>query len=174
MDDPPPFDAARCAVDYAFPWDGIVADFKFRDRPELASLMVSLMLPAPEGAAAMDDVDLIVPVPLSKARLVERGYNQAWELARRLARRSRRPATATLLARRADTAHQTALDRAGRLDNLRDAFVVAPASAVALRGARVALVDDVMTTGATLRQAAQTLRHAGAARVEAWVFARTP
>lgn len=162
-----------CAVDYGFPWDRLVADFKFRDRPELARLMTDLMLhSAPAGAA--DDIDWIAPVPLSAGRLAERGYDQAWELARRLARRLHRPAQAGLLARRTGASRQSELGRAQRLANLRGVFQVPAMHAAPLRGRRVALVDDVMTTGATAHEAARTLLEAGAASVELWVFARTP
>ena len=162
-----------CAVDYAFPWDRLVADFKFHGRPELARLMVELMAQhAP--ACASGDIDMVVPVPLSATRLAERGYDQAWELARRLGRRLRRPARAGWLSRPADTARQTALGRSQRQANLDEAFEVPAAHAASLRGQRIALVDDVMTTGATARQATLALLAAGAASVELWVFARTP
>ena len=113
-------------------------------------------------------------MPLSARRLAERGYNQSWELARRVARLRRLPARADVLERVVDTPPQTALDRAARLANLRAAFHLPPAARAAVAGRRVALVDDVATTGTTLREAAAALRRAGAAAVDGWVFARTP
>ena len=164
-----------CAVDYVFPWDRLVADFKFHAQPELASLMVELMVTAQCAQAAESaDIDLLVPVPLGPTRLAERGYDQAWELARRLGRRLRRPARTGALARRTETSRQTALGRAQRQANLDDAFEVPAARVASLCGQRIALVDDVMTTGATARQATLALLAAGAASVELWVFARTP
>jgi ComF family protein len=118
--------------------------------------------------------DLIVPVPLSPARLAERGYNQAWELARRLARSTGVPARADVLQRVLDTPHQADLNRAQRLLNPRGAFTVPTRRRAAVAGLRIALVDDVLTTGATAREAAQALLRAGAAAVDVWVVARTP
>ena len=119
--------------------------------------------------------DWVVPVPLAPARLAERGYNQAWELARRLARGAGRgrPTPACCGARRTQ-AHQADLDRAERQRNLRGAFMTDPRRRSELQGRRVALVDDVMTTGATAREAAAALLRGGAAAVDVWVVARTP
>jgi ComF family protein len=111
-------------------------------------------------------------VPLAPARLAERGFNQAWELARRL-RAPGRATTAALLRVR-DTPHQATLPRAQRQSNLRHAFMVDPAWQARLQGSDVALVDDVMTTGTTLAECAAVLRSAGARSVQAWVVARTP
>lgn len=167
----PPFERTACVADYVFPWDGLVAAFKFRGRVELAGPLATLLARA---AAALPAPDLVCPVPLSTARLAERGYNQAWELARRAARERGAAARADLLLRPLDTAHQADLPRAERLRNLRSAFAVHPARRALLAGRRVALVDDVFTTGATARAAAQALRQAGAAAVDVWVIARTP
>lgn len=162
--------STRVGVDYAFPWDGLIAAFKFQGRPELAALLAGLLDPALADAA----VDLVLPVPLSAARLRERGFNQAWELARRLARARRLAADAHLLLRVRDTPHQTGLGAEERRRNLRHAFLVEPSRKAALAGRRVALVDDVLTGGATSDEAARTLREAGAAEVQLWVVARTP
>ena len=174
---PPPYAACIAAADYGFPWDGLVGRFKFQSQPELAGLLAAVMAGAVlRGAAgaAGAEVDVIVPVPLSDARLAERGYNQAWELARRLAARLRLPALANGLLRLRDTPHQVGLTRQARQRNLRDAMWVAPAAAAQLAGRRVALVDDVLTTGVTAAAASQALLAAGAASVQVWVLARTP
>ena len=125
--------------------------------------------------AAADDAqwaDVIVPVPLSDARLAARGYNQAWELARRVAAAVARPAVPEALTRFVDTPAQATLSRAERDRNLHGAFgVTDPATIV---GRRVALVDDVLTTGATAAEASRALLQAGAAAVHLWVLARTP
>jgi ComF family protein len=115
-----------------------------------------------------------VPVPLSDARLRERGYNQAWELARRIARRTGTRAEASLLLRIRDTPHQLDLPPDARAGNVRGAFAIEPRRLGELRGRRVAVVDDVMTTGSTAGEIARVLKLAGAARVEVWVVARTP
>ena len=174
---PPPWSAAVCAEDYAFPWDRLVADFKFHGQPELAQPLADRLAQAVRdalqtgGAAAPE---LLVPVPLSAARLRERGYNQAWELARRLGAGLGIRAEPGVLLRPVDTAHQALLPRAERERNLRSAFMVEPARRGAVTGRCIALVDDVMTTGATLREATLELQRAGAAEVRAWAFARTP
>ncbi len=168
--EPPPFGHTFCVADYGFPWDRLIADFKFHGRAELASTLARLLAAATQAAPRPD---LLLPVPLSPRRLAERGYNQAWELARRVGRRHRVPAHAGLLLRPLESLHQADLSRAQRLSNLRAAFVVAPHGRDALQGRRVALVDDVLTTGATAREAARTLLQAGAAAVDVWVLART-
>ena len=81
---PPPFEHTVCAADYAFPWDALIAAFKFHGRVELAAALAERLLAAVRASAAPPP-QLVVPVPLAPARLAERGYNQAWELARRLA-----------------------------------------------------------------------------------------
>ncbi|MDO8419676.1 MAG: ComF family protein [Rubrivivax sp.] len=173
LHDAPPFEHTVCAVDYAFPWDALISAFKFHDRPELATVLADRLLAA-VGASGAPLPQWIVPVPLAPARLAERGYNQAWELARRVARALRVATDARLLWRPADSAHQSELGRAERQRNLRSAFLADPRRRGELRGTRVALVDDVMTTGATAREAASALLRGGAAAVDVWVVARTP
>ena len=152
-----------------------MADFKFHGRPELGAPLSALLLQAWHGDAnAPPQPDLFLPVPLSPARLAERGYNQAWELARWLARGLDRPAFASGLVRVLETERQADLSRDERQKNLRSAFLVEPGSRARLQGRHLGLVDDVMTTGATAREACATLLRAGAGRVDVWVIARTP
>jgi len=169
--DAPPFEHAACVADYGFPWDRLIAEFKFHGAVELATVLARCV---GEAARDMPAPSLLLPVPLAAGRLAERGYNQAWELARRIARRRDLPARADILLRPVDTAQQSELTRAERAANLRAAFVVDERRRPLLQGQRVALVDDVLTTGATARAAAQTLLSAGAAAVDVWVLARTP
>ncbi len=176
---PPPFQRCVAAVDYAFPWDRLVARFKFQQQAELAGLLAGVLHNALQQSQDSQPlqaapVAAVLPVPLSEARLAERGYNQAWELARRLAARQGLPAHADWLLRLRDTPHQVGLQRQARERNLRDALWVPPAAAAALAGRHLALVDDVMTTGATVTAATQALLAAGAASVQVWVLARTP
>jgi ComF family protein len=181
--EPPPFERTVCAADYGFPWDRLIADFKFNGRVDLAPMCAERLVAAVNAAAnaaveaAGGDgsaVDLVVPIPLSPARMAERGYNQAWELARRVAEGLQRPARADLLLRPADTAHQATLSRQERQRNLAQAFMVDPRRRAAVQGLRMAVVDDVMTTGATAREAALALKRAGAREVHLWMLARTP
>ena len=173
---PPTFERTVVALDYAYPWDGLIGRFKYGQACELAGPLAALLAEA--VSAALDDgqvarPDLIVPVPLAPSRWRERGYNQAWELARRVARALDRPADPDVVERIIATPHQAGLSRQARLHNLRGAFLVPPAARARLAGARVALVDDVMTTGATAAELALTLRRAGVAEVQCWMLART-
>ncbi len=171
--DPPPYIGTVASVDYGHPWDGLVSRFKFHGGLDLTTVLVERMLLA-HRSAALPTPALLLPVPLSEARLRERGYNQAWELARRLGRRLGCTADANLLLRTRDTDHQLALAPERRAGNVRGAFAVEPRRRHELAGREVTLVDDVMTTGATAGEIARVLLQAGAAAVRVWVIARTP
>lgn len=167
------------AVDYAYPWDGLIARFKFRSEPGGAGPMAALLLQRPDAQDQLRACDLVVPVPLTPARLASRGYNQAWELVKALRRAApaelqRANTLADALVRLGDAPDQHSLTRERRLHNLQGAFVAHPLHVERLAGARVLLVDDVTTTGATLHSAAQALVQAGAGQVHVLVFARTP
>jgi len=171
---PPPFARVVALADYAFPWDRLIARFKFQQQPELAALLADALVATVRRLPALAEPPLVLPVPLSPARLAERGYNQAWELARRVAASQGLPARHDALLRLRDTPHQVGLDRRARAANLRDAMWVPPEGQAAITGRQVALVDDVMTTGMTATAATQALLAAGAASVQVWVLARTP
>ncbi len=173
LQDAPPFEACVCAVDYAFPWDRLVTGLKFHQQPELASPLAGWLVERADAEAIVSP-DLFAPVPLSRARLAERGFDQAWALARQLGRRRHVPARPGMLERRFDGPHQIGLTRRERLANLRGAFTVPARERGRIAQAHVALVDDVLTTGATASHAAQALLDAGARRVDLWVVARTP
>lgn len=170
---PPPFVRAVAAVDYVAPWDDLVRRFKFDAALDLADALARCILDA-VGRSAAPVPDWLLPVPLSAQRMRERGYNQAWELARRVARALPCTGDAELLLRVADTPHQLSLPPAERAANVRGAFAVEPRRRHALRDRHVAVIDDVMTTGATLSEVARTLLQGGAASVQIWVLARTP
>lgn len=167
---PSPLDACVAAVSYTFPWAGCIARFKFQADPSLARALAHLMRHAPWVEPALDAAALVVPMPLSPTRLRERGFNQALELARHLAPNKTHAHT---LLRRGDSAHQVGASRQERLDHVRDAFWVAHERVSAVRGQRVVLVDDVMTTGASMYEAARALRVAGAVHITGLVLART-
>ncbi len=164
---PPPFERSVTTLDYAAPWDGLIQRFKFREQPELASLLAGLLREAVRDEPVPE---LLLPAPLSEARLRERGFNQAWEIARRLRPR----ADAGLLLRMRDTPHQLALPPDRRAANVRGAFAVEPLRRREIEGRHIAIVDDVLTTGATAAEMARTLLQAGARSVHLWVLARTP
>jgi ComF family protein len=171
--DPPFFDAGRAAVDYAFPWARLITQFKFHEGLDLADSFVDLMLkngPPLNGSSS----SLILPVPLGKARIRQRGFNQSWELARRLAQRLDWPSRSDFLLKTRDTPEQMSLPLHGRASNLKGVFALAAKAREFLEGQHVILVDDVMTTGATMNILARLLKEAGAASVGVWIFARTP
>ena len=167
---PPSFDGCLATVDYAYPWADALAQFKFRGDAGWARALALLMRSTPWMEPALDAADRVIPVPLSTERLRERGFNQSALLARQLAGPRADPHT---LLRLHATEAQSSLPRVQRLRNLRGAFAVEPGRATSLRGQRVVLVDDVMTTGATLEAATLALREAGVAHVTAAVLART-
>lgn len=173
LHEPPPLDRAIAALDYRFPWDGLLQHFKYRQALELRETLLARLNAALDGADVIAP-DWLLPVPLSAQRLRERGYNQAHELARVLARRRGWRCDAGLLLRLHHDDRQAGLKLDARAANVRGVFAVEPLKAACLRGAHVALLDDVMTSGATLYELARVLRRAGAASVQAWVIARTP
>jgi ComF family protein len=162
----PQFDATVAALGYAFPADALVHALKFRGELALAPFLGALLL---ERLPALREVDCVIPVPLSRRGLRERGYNQAVEIARPIAAAVRAPLELALCERVRDTAAQSELPWSERERNVRGAFAVKRP----LGGATVAVVDDVMTTGATLDEIAAALKRAGAGRVVNWVLART-
>ncbi|PZO19328.1 MAG: ComF family protein [Burkholderiales bacterium] len=179
--DAPAVEHCVAAVDYAYPWDGLIARFKFQSEPGWAQPFAQRLLQVPQTLPLLQTRPLMVPIPLTATRLGERGYNQAWELVKALRAQCSRDTRAlpcdTLadaLVRLGETPDQHSLGRDARLRNLRGVFAAHPAHAQRLVGRHVLLVDDVTTTGATLHTAAQALLQAGAARVSALVFARTP
>lgn len=159
---------------YEFPVDHLVAALKYHGRLAHAPLLGAWLR---DAVLAQADTlpDLLLPVPLHDRRLGERGYNQALEIARPLARATGLPLETRLLQRRRATAAQMHLNAHARARNPHGAFAVDPRRLDELGPlAAVALIDDVMTTGATLQAAALALQDAGIARVEFWVVARTP
>ena len=163
---PPPLATTYAAFAYATPVDRLLRRFKFHRDLAAGRLLSEAMAAA---FAALPRPDALVPVALHRARLRSRGYDQALELARLLAPPLGLAVRDDLLHRLRDTAPQSTLDARHRHGNLRGAFGV---RAGAAPPTHVALVDDVMTTGATLHAAARALRRAGVARVDAWVCAR--
>ncbi|MFN3494735.1 MAG: ComF family protein [Hydrogenophaga sp.] len=177
---PASFDRCVVAVDYVYPWDGLVARFKFRQQPGWAGPLAQLMLRSPDVARLLRHADAVVPVPLTQRRLADRGYNQAWELVKALRRAALRrrlrspPGLPQGLLRMAETPDQHSLPRSARLHNLSGVLSANPVHRAVLAGRHVLVVDDVTTSGATLEAAAHALKQAGARTVSALAFARTP
>ena len=165
---PPPLTEVHASFLYGFPLDRLLPRLKFH-RDLAAGRLLAQAMAASLSRQARPDA--LVPVPLHRSRLRERGFNQALELARPLGRMLGVPVRSDLLLRTRRTAPQSRLDAGARVGNLRHAFEACVRSAPPLH---VALVDDVMTTGATLHAAADALFDAGIDRVDAWICARAP
>lgn len=166
----PPLKVCIAAVDYGWPWRQLIARMKFHDQPGWASPLAWLMRSSAWAEDTLHQAHRVLPMPLARERLAERGYNQSWLLARHLAADK---ADAALLLRVRHTPAQSTLPRSERLANLRGAFAVDPLRSRELRGQKLVLIDDVMTSGASLHTASRVLLQAGAAEVSAIVLART-
>ncbi len=163
---PPPLTVVHAAFRYEIPLDRLLPRLKFHDDLAAGRLLGGLMA---EALAGTERPDALIPVPLHRRRLRSRGFDQTLELAVPLARALRLPLMDDILMRMRETAPQSRLDAAARRRNLRRAFAVREGGVLPTH---VALVDDVMTTGATLHAAADALQRAGVKRVDAWVCAR--
>jgi ComF family protein len=163
-------DACLTAVAYGYPWSDLIVDYKFNQWVGRASAFGLLLHSTPWVEPALEAADWVLPMPLSIQRLQSRGFNQALVLAQQVAPRKIKP---QLLLRIKDTPPQSTLNRSERLSNVKDAFAVNPLHYAKIKGARVVLVDDVMTSGASLFAAAGVLRAAGASHITGLVLART-
>jgi ComF family protein len=187
IDDPCPFcgldaaasgcprDSARWSLDrvvapfeYVEPLRVHVQRLKFAGQRRLGRALGELFAAEIAAMPAARDVDAIAAVPLHRSRLLERGYNQAFELARPIAAELRLPLLRAGIGRRRATAAQSCLTAEARYANVRDAFDVSRD----VRGIHIGIVDDVLTTGATLNALADALKRAGASRVDGWTIAR--
>ena len=162
----PAFDATVAPYAYTFPLDRLIQAFKYHGTLSLAGWFADRMLAL---RAMPPAADMIVAMPLAPKRQRERGFNHALEIARSLSRKTRIPVDPHAVKRRRETPAQATLPWSKRANNVRDAF----GCAARLDGRSVIVVDDVMTTGASLDELARTLKAAGATRVENWLVART-
>ena len=169
LSEPPHFDETISAFSYGYPLDRLVQAYKFNANLSLLPLFADALFRAVcANKVAAAQTDLIIPLPLATRRLSERGFNQSSLLAARVSKTLAIRFDARGMLRVRETPPQTGLSREARLKNVRGAFDCAQR----LDGMRIAVVDDVMTTGATLSEAAKVLKKAGAAHVCAWVIAR--
>ena len=170
LSEPPPFDRARAPFAYTEITARIVSRFKYGDHPELARFAAAAMVGA--GRSFWPDNPVLVPVPLHRRRLWRRGYNQSAELARMLSRALDLDFAPDLVTRRRHTRQQVGLSGAERRKNVEGAFSVNPQAVARHLGRRLVLVDDVLTTGATVAALARTLKRAGFDHIDVISFAR--
>ncbi len=166
----PAFDRARAAMCFNGVARDLVHGFKYRDQTHAASALAAWAVRA--GADLLADADVVTPVPLHRLRLFGRRFNQAALLAREIARIAETPFAPDLLARTRWTRSQIGLKGGARIANVRGAFAVRPRRRDRVAGARIVLVDDVLTTGATVAACATALRRGGAERVDVLTLAR--
>lgn len=163
---PPAQDRTLAAFSYAFPVDQLIQALKYQQRLAIAPVLGRALARVADTCVRPD---VLIPMPLHPKRLQHRGFNHATEIAREVARELNLPLDGSACKRIRDTPPQVALAYDQRRRNVRDAF----ACHGKIIGKRVALIDDVMTTGTSLAELASTLKQAGAREVEAWVVART-
>ncbi|MGF6110733.1 ComF family protein [Pseudomonas frederiksbergensis] len=174
LQQPPAFERVATPWTYSFPLDTLITRFKHNAKWPFGRLLGELLAQFLQHHfdEDLERPDALVPVPLATKRLRQRGFNQAAMLARWLSESLTIPCDETLLLRIQDTSAQQDLNAQARKRNLRNAFALAPGASVA--GRHLALIDDVLTTGATAQTLARLLMDAGAARVDVYCLARTP
>ena len=163
---PPSHAYTLAAFSYAFPIDQLIQALKYQQRLAISPVLGGALALA---ARSRPRPDLLIPMPLHPKRLQQRGFNHATEIAREVADELNLPLALSVCERVRDTPPQVALAYDQRRRNVRGAFTCHGA----VVGKRVALIDDVMTTGTSLDELATTLKKAGALEIEAWVVART-
>lgn len=165
LSSPPDFDATYSVFTYDFPIDAMMQSYKYGNKLNLANIFGQML----GKRVDLTNVDLIIPMPMHPTRLKERGFNQALEIAKIITKNHPEKLDFTTLQRQKYTPPQASLPLKERVKNIKGAFKVTNH----LTGKRIAIIDDVMTTGASLNELAKTLKLAGAAQVECWVIART-
>ena len=174
LQQPPPFEQVIAPWTYGFPVDSLITRFKHGAKWPFGRLLAELLAQSLQYRfdEALQRPDALVPVPLAAKRLRQRGFNQASMLARWLSASLNIPCDETLLKRVQDTSAQQELKADDRKKNLLNAFALTPGAPI--KGRHLALVDDVLTTGATAQALARLLMSAGASRVDVYCLARTP
>ncbi|PCH60526.1 MAG: phosphoribosyltransferase [Gammaproteobacteria bacterium] len=167
---PPAYHRALATFSYRDPISHIVHGLKFGQRLYYGRFLGEQLAETVLRAEHLIMPDVLIPMPLHRKRMIERGYNQAHEIARPVARRLELPIALDIVARQRETAEQSRLNALQRCRNLKDAFCVTGSAS----GLHVAIVDDVMTTGATVGELARVLVVAGVRRIDVWLGARAP
>lgn len=168
LNSPPHFEITRSLFTYDFPLDSLLQHYKYKDMLHLAHTFARLFHQQ-KLSNLTNKIDLLIPMPMHQQRLQERGFNQALEIARVISKDTGIKLDFSSCQRTKLTPPQASLPLKERIKNIRGVF----SCMQGLQGLNIALVDDVMTTGASLNELAKTLKQAGAAHVECWVIART-
>lgn len=163
---PPHFDATQASLRYQFPVDRLIQALKYHHHLAISGFFSNILQQTPPD---LTQTDILMALPLAPQRLRSRGFNQALEIARPMVRQLGLPLTITGYDRKLDTVPQTSLPWKERQKNIQGAFECT----LDLTGKRIIVVDDVMTTGATLNEFARTLKKNGATKVTNWIVART-
>ena len=170
----PDFDATKAVFLYTYPVDAMMLRYKYGNMLILGDTFGEFLAEKSAlGALNHNDVDLIIPMPMHPQRLKQRGFNQALEIAKVLTKNCKEKLDYNSVERQTLTPPQASLPLKARVKNIKGAFKVNADKLDKLQGKRIAIIDDVMTTGASLNELAKTLKKAGAAHVECWVVART-
>ncbi len=169
INSPPDFDATHAVFLYAYPLDAMMQRYKYGNMLNLGDTFGEFLA----KKVALESIDIIIPMPMHPQRLKERGFNQALEIAKVLTKNDREKLDYKSAERQTLTPPQASLPLKERVKNIKGAFKVNADKLDKFQGKRIAIVDDVMTTGASLNELAKTLKKAGASHVECWVIART-
>lgn len=165
LNTPPEFDATHSLFTYDFPLDAMMQRYKYGNMLNLGHIFGKML----SKKVDLANIDLIIPMPMHPTRLKERGFNQSLEIAKVLSKNCPQKLDFTSAQRQKYTPPQASLPLKERVKNIKGVFKIS----ADLNGKRIAIVDDVMTTGASLNELAKTLKQAGAAHLECWVVART-
>ena len=173
LNSPPDFDVTKAVFLYAYPVDAMMLRYKYGNMLNLGDTFGEFLAEKTVLENHFKNIDLIIPMPMHPQRLKERGFNQALEIAKVLCKNHKEKLDYKSVERQTLTPPQASLPLKERVKNIKGAFKVNTDKLGKLQGKRIAIVDDVMTTGASLNELAKTLKKAGASHVECWVIART-
>ena len=169
----PDFDVTKAVFLYAYPIDAMMQRYKYGKSLHLGGTFGAFLAEKVKIEKRFNNIDLIIPMPMHPQRLKERGFNQALEIAKVLCKNQKEKLDCKSVIRQTLTPPQASLPLKARVKNIKGAFKVNADKLDKIQGKRIAIVDDVMTTGASLNELAKTLKKAGTAHVECWVIART-
>jgi ComF family protein len=173
LNSPPDFDATKAVFLYAYPVDAMMLRYKYGNSLNLGDTFAEFLAEKMNVEDCLKNIDLIIPMPMHPQRLKERGFNQAIEIAKVLTKNCKEKLDYKSTIRQTLTPPQASLPLKERVKNIKGAFKVNADKLDKIQGKHIAIIDDVMTTGASLNELAKTLKKAGASHVECWVIART-